>query len=229
MFLGEAILLGFLGSLHCVGMCGPIAISIPFSGQNKTLGIGLYNIGRVITYSLLGLILSFFGHIIPLGSIQRPLSITIGIVLLLFVLLPKLKSKTFLGKYYLKFNNWVIAKMRQNLSTTHPVSRLIFGLLNGFLPCGMVFIALSFALLSPSAPVYMLFFGLGTIPAMFILPFAANFKPEWRMKITRFVPYMMILFGVVFILRGMNLGIPYLSPQYSDNNTEVKACCHRPE
>ena len=83
-YLSEAILLGFLGSLHCVGMCGPIAISIPFSGKNKVLGIGLYNIGRVLTYSLLGVILSIFGSAIPLGSFQRPLSITIGVILLLF-------------------------------------------------------------------------------------------------------------------------------------------------
>ncbi len=229
MFVTEAIVLGFLGSMHCVGMCGPIAVSIPFSGQNKVLGISLYNLGRVLTYVLLGLILSVFGDAIPLGKIQRPLSIGIGIILLLFVLLPNLKGKSFLGRYYLKFNNWVIAKMRTNLTTTHPFSRLIFGLLNGLLPCGMVFIALSFALLSPSAPIYMLFFGLGTVPTMFLLPFIANFKPEWRLKITRFVPYMMALFGLIFILRGLNLGIPYLSPEYSDNNTEVKSCCHRPE
>lgn len=228
-YLIEAISLGLLGSLHCIGMCGPIAVSIPFSGNNKVLGIGLYNLGRVTTYSLLGLILSIFGNAIPLGSIQRPLSIAIGAILLLFVLLPKLKTKTFLGKHYLKFNNWVIHKMRENLGSRNPVSRLIFGLLNGLLPCGMVFIALSFALLSPSAPVYMLFFGLGTVPSMFLLPFLANFKSEWRVKITRFVPYMMVLFGLIFILRGMNLGVPYLSPKYSDNNTEVESCCHKAE
>mgnify|MGYP005996036721 CR=1 FL=1 len=223
------ITIAFLGSFgHCIGMCGPIAVSIPFSGQKKVLGISLYNIGRVVTYSFLGLVLSVFGNVIPLGAIQRPLSISIGIVLLLFVILPKLKTKTFLGKHYLKFNNWVIGKMRNNLSTKSPLSRLIFGLLNGLLPCGMVFIALSFALLSPSAPLYMLFFGLGTIPSMFLLPFLANFKPTWRLKITQFVPYMMIFFGLIFILRGMSLGVPYLSPKYSESNTEVNSCCHRP-
>lgn len=228
-FYTEAILLGLLGSFHCVGMCGPIAVSIPFSVQNKLLGISAYNLGRVVTYSTLGLVLSVFGEAIPLGSFQRPLSIVIGVVLLLFVLLPKLKTKSVLGKYYLKFNNWVIGKMKTHLSTSNPISRLVFGMLNGLLPCGMVFVALSFALLSSSASMYMLFFGLGTIPAMFLLPFFANFKPSWRLKLSGIFPYLMILFGIIFILRGMNLGIPYLSPEYSDNNTEIKACCHKPD
>jgi uncharacterized protein len=223
----EPILIGLLGSLHCVGMCGPIAISIPFSGENKIAGMLSYNIGRVITYGLMGIVVWLFGEAIPFGTFQRPLTIAIGVVLLLAVFLPKLKNVGFLGRYYVQFNSWVIGKMKQRISMQSTLSKFIFGMLNGMLPCGMVFIALSFSLLSDAPPLFMLLFGLGTVPSMFLLPFIANYKPAIRQKISGAFPYLMVVFGLLFILRGMNLDIPYISPKYSDNNTEVASCCSK--
>lgn len=228
MFL-EPLLIGILGSLHCVGMCGPIAISIPFSGENKIGGMLSYNAGRILTYSLLGAIIWAFGAAIPFGAVQRPLTIAIGVVLLLAVFIPKLKHAGVLGRWYVQFNSWVIGKMKQRMSMQSMVSKFIFGLLNGLLPCGMVFVALSFSLLSDFPPLFMMLFGLGTFPTMFLLPLIANYKPSIRQKISRAFPYLMVMFGLLFILRGMNLDIPYISPKYSDNNTEVASCCSKKE
>lgn len=229
-----AFIMGFAGSFHCVGMCGPIAFALPLNRTNnltKTIGILFYNFGRITTYVLLGTLLGLFGTGLKLAGILQYVSITIGIIIIISVLLPRiLKKVKFTSSIYLKFNNWVKNKLGKYLTKKSNSSLLVLGLLNGLLPCGLVWVAMvgsvAYGSVSSGA-LFMLFFGLGTLPMLFALPyFSSSISATVRNKMTRAIPYVMVLFGILFILRGMNLDIPYISPPLSEDGTEVKSCCH---
>src|ERR1700752_1363380 len=92
MFLLAALSLGFFGSFHCIGMCGPIALAIPVYNQNKfhkTASIIFYNAGRIFTYSLLGVLFGLIGQGFALAGLQQLLSVTLGLIILTGVLLPQ--------------------------------------------------------------------------------------------------------------------------------------------
>ena len=98
-------------------------------------------------------------------------------------------------------------------------SRFTTGILNGFLPCGMVYMALTASLASGGiwqSATFMALFGLGTLPFMFAIVLLGNLMTTaFRIKILKFVPVMMIVLGGLFILRGLELGIPYISPPHN--------------
>ncbi len=215
-----ALGLGFATSLHCVGMCGPIALSIGLSAKNKlkfTLKNLTYQFGRVTTYTLLGLTLGLIGEGFSLVGFQNYLSIAIGVLMIIMVLIPKffdnqsinakplqailLKVKIGLGRYL----------RRQDFSSLYTT-----GLLNGLLPCGAVYAALTAAIGVGSfkqSALFMFFFGLGTIPLMFLTVLFGNFiSLEWRQKILKILPIITLILGILFILRGLELNIPYISP-----------------
>lgn len=229
-----ALIMGLAGSFHCVGMCGPIAFALPLNRTNnltKTVGILFYNFGRISTYITLGVVLGLFGQGLKLAGILQQVSITIGVIIILSVIIPSvLKKISFTSTYYLKFNNWLKNKLGKYLTKKNNSSLLILGLLNGLLPCGIVWIAMVASIAYGSVSSggqFMLFFGLGTFPMMFLLPyFSSSISATIRTKITRLIPYIMVLFGLLFILRGLNLDIPYISPPLSDDGTEIKSCCH---
>jgi uncharacterized protein len=91
--LYTALLLGLLGSFHCVGMCGPIAFMLPVSRDNKLkkiFQIFLYHIGRLLAYSTIGLAFGVVGKSLNLFGFQQQLSIFIGALMILIILLPLL-------------------------------------------------------------------------------------------------------------------------------------------
>lgn len=215
-----ALGLGLASSLHCVGMCGPIAFSLGLDPKNKldfTVRNLTYQSGRVTTYTFLGALLGIIGFGISFAGLQNPLSIAIGIMMILMAVLPKnrgadnfgikpfsnlmYKIKTGLGKYL----------RRKNYSSLY-----ITGLLNGLLPCGAVYAALTGSVAMGSiwgGAVFMFFFGLGTIPLMFASVIAGNIIGlRTRQNILKFLPYFMVILGILFILRGLELNIPYVSP-----------------
>lgn len=217
----SGLALGFLGSLHCIGMCGPIALALPSQSKSKFSfysGRIIYNLGRVITYSLMGLILGLVGQKINLAGYQQILSISLGSIILIFVLLPSRFKNHFsslsLVKALTKTLQSSIGVLFRKGSQT---SLLGIGILNGFLPCGFVYVALAGAVSLgnvESSILFMALFGLGTIPAMFSASIVTNlFGQSFRKKVYRVVPVFAILLAIVFILRGLNLGIPYLSPK----------------
>jgi len=229
-----ALIMGFAGSFHCVGMCGPIAFALPLnraSNLTKVVGILFYNFGRISTYVILGSLLGVFGKGLKLAGILQYVSITIGILIIVSVVLPSLLKKiSFTSVFYLKFNNWVKNKLGKFLVKKSNTSLLILGLLNGLLPCGLVWIAMVSSITYGgvgSGALFMLLFGLGTFPMMFALPyFSSSISNALRTKMTKAIPYVLVLFGILFILRGLNLDIPYISPPLSQDGTEVKSCCH---
>lgn len=233
--IATSFLMGFIGSFHCVGMCGPIALALPLNRENnitKIAGILHYNFGRIITYIALGILLGLFGQGLKLAGILQYTSILMGVIIILSVILPSILRKiNFTSIYYLKFNNWIKNKLSKYLKRKSNISLLILGLLNGLLPCGMVWLAMAGAVAYGeifSGGMFMLFFGLGTLPIMFSLPYFSNYiSLKLKNKLSKVIPFMMIAFGLLFILRGMNLDIPYISPPISKDGTEVKSCCDK--
>ncbi len=232
----SALALGFLGSFHCIGMCGPIVLALPNHYQHKYVKIYsslLYNIGRVITYGFLGLIFGLLGEGIYLGGLQQAVSIITGSIIILVVLFPYLlpsKMKQFSFMNYSFFKS-AFSKLFKSESYS---AYLFLGLINGLLPCGFVYIALSGALLmgdTLQGSMFMMLFGIGTIPAMFTLSMAGSFVSlNFRNKIKKSIPYLSVVVGLVLILRGLNLGIPYVSPMMSHEKQETNVdCCHKPE
>jgi len=213
-------LIGFLGSFHCIGMCGPIALALPIGkASNVQLVISriLYNLGRVVTYSFFGAIFGLFGKGIAIAGLQRYGSIILGLTILIYYLLPgKYKGKLSITKPYLFFSNFVKKSFKKLTNTGSIHSLFLFGIINGFLPCGFVYVALAGAITTGdflSGIIFMALFGLGTVPIMLAASLAGKFiTTGFRSKINKLIPVFAILLAIIFILRGLSLGIPYLSP-----------------
>lgn len=218
--LATAFILGLLGSLHCVGMCGPIAFMLPVDRTNsakKVSQIAIYHFGRLLAYSIIGLFFGIVGKSLYIFGLQQQLSIIIGVVMIVLVLIP---YKT-LGKYNLSRPlNRVISKVKsalgQALKKKTADTFLTIGFLNGFLPCGLVYMAVFGAVATGSllnGSVYMLLFGLGTIPLMTTAIYLGKFlNATVKQRIQKAIPVFVVIIGALFILRGLGLGIPYLSP-----------------
>ncbi|OJJ22364.1 hypothetical protein BKI52_06690 [marine bacterium AO1-C] len=233
MFVYTAFVIGIVSSFHCIGMCGPIALGATASGKhckNPWLMPFFYNVGRVLTYTLLGLIVGALGRGIVLSSSQQLLSILIGIVLLAMYALPKVITRQAdLLRVVHKGSRWFKQRFHAQLYQKKIESSIFRGMLNGFLPCGSVYLALAGAIATGSigqGVLYMFFFGLGTFPLMFLITWAGNrVKPKTRHFIyKKATPVIAITLACVFIVRGLNLNIPYLSPKISKSGTQIECC-----
>lgn len=218
--LFSAFILGLLGSFHCVGMCGPIAFMLPVDRTNsvkKVSQIAIYHFGRLLAYSLIGLVFGLIGKSLYLFGFQQQLSIIIGVLMILVVIIPQ---KTFNKYNFSKPIYRVISKVKSALGSAMKKKTmdtfLTIGFLNGFLPCGLVYMALFAAIAGGSAvngSLYMAVFGLGTIPLMTTAIYFSQFlKGTARQRIQKAIPVFVVIIGALFILRGLGLGIPYLSP-----------------
>ncbi|MTI89741.1 MAG: sulfite exporter TauE/SafE family protein [Balneolaceae bacterium] len=210
MALWTAFALGFLGSFHCIGMCGPIALSVP--GKNSTAGTlfvrgSLYNMGRVLTYSLLGFVLGIFGMGATIAGYQNMLSIVLGICIILFAVLPKIKKRKTHSAFYSSLTREINKAIGSLYRDRNSGSVFVIGALNGLLPCGFVVTALAVALITDTAlhsMAYMALFGLGTIPAMLMLNMAPAFiSPKIRSRLRPFSMYFAIFLGLLLIARGI--------------------------
>lgn len=231
-FLISGLFLGLISSLHCAGMCGPIAMALPVQllpKQQKTLGIFLYNIGRIFTYTLLGLAAGLAGRFILVGSFQQWFSVAFGIAMLIVLTLTFAFGKSMhitpLNNLYDRLQMFMAKQMRQQGLP----SLFMLGMANGLLPCGMVYLAVTGALTTAAIPygmLYMLLYGLGTLPAMFAITFfGVKLSFSVRTKFKKIAPVFMVVIAVLLILRGLNLNIPYISPYfYNGNGSPVVDC-----
>lgn len=223
-----AFILGLAGSLHCAGMCGPLALALPAQARSRSgyvVGRLAYNAGRLGAYSALGLGFGLFGQSLSMAGLQRWVSLGLGLLLLVGLFSSR------------KLASWVPivalvsglkAGMSSLLSRRSLSSLALLGLLNGFLPCGLVYVACAGAVATgniASGILYMATFGLGTIPVMLAIGLSGSLMPfSLRLKLRKTVPAAVIVLALLLLLRGMALGIPYLSP-----NLESKSsCCHHP-
>lgn len=214
MELWTAFTIGLFGSFHCVGMCGPIAMALPRSGDGLFADLiqkSVYNIGRILTYSLLGAIIGLAGHAISLAGLQRPLSILLGILVILGAFLP-LASSAGIQRFdrVRQFFGWLQKKLKQQMSRRDTSTMLVVGLLNGLLPCGFVYVGLASSLTTESVlggMSYMALFGLGTFPAMMLMALAPGIiSLKMRQRINRFLPLLAVLLGSYLIYRGLVMG-----------------------
>jgi sulfite exporter TauE/SafE len=226
-----AFLMGLAGSLHCVGMCGPIAMSLPLSGKDtagKVSGALLYSLGRITTYSVFGVFFGLLGRSIAWFGWQQKISILLGIAILAFLVFPLL----FPGKSLHPLISQAMSRVRSLLAKTifrsTPTALFTTGLLNGLLPCGLVYMALTGAAITGDPIQGMLFmslFGAGTLPAMFATSlFGQWIKQPIRLKMRQLYPALMAIMAMLLILRGLNLGIPLVSPKLNASHAETVEC-----
>jgi sulfite exporter TauE/SafE len=217
MELWTAVVIGLVGSLHCLGMCGPLALAVPAAGNSRRAFLNsrlLYTLGRLSSYALLGLVFGSLGQTLVLAGLQRWASLIAGLCLLLglvFSAQNPLRLTTTRGVGYLKCHFSTLLK-RRTMSAL-----LLLGGLNGLLPCGLVYVAAVSAAARLSvvgSMLYMFAFGLGTVPAMLGLAlFGRNVQAIMRLRLQRLIPVCVLLLAALLILRGMSLGIPFVSPQ----------------
>ena len=221
LLITSAVLMGFGSGFHCIGMCGPIALSMGLTKNQKTnfyLQNIIYQFGRILTYSFLGMVLGIIGQSFEIVGFQRYLTIGVGILLIIMAV-SSFGGKDFATK--IPFVSKILLKIKMQLGKilqrSDYKSRFATGILNGFLPCGMVYMALTASLAAGGiwqSSLFMFLFGIGTFPFMFVIVFLGNFiTAASRLKILKIIPVMMVILGGLFIIRGMELGIPYLSPQ----------------
>ena len=216
----SAFVLGLLGSFHCAGMCGPIAIALPLHGNRlpqKIYGGVLYNLGRTLTYGVMGAVFGLLGQGVEMIGFQQKVSIIMGGIMIISVLFPSLfKNQYSVDKSWISLVGKLKSAIVKMFAIRSFSSLFFIGLANGLLPCGLVYIAIAGAIGTGEVvygSLYMLMFGLGTIPMMLSIAIAGNILGvAIRKKINRLMPFLVVIVGVFFILRGLSLGIPFLSP-----------------
>lgn len=230
--IAAGLVLGAIGSLHCVGMCGPIALSLPVvntSHASKYIGTLLYNLGRVVTYAMLGVLFGLIGQSLVWMGFQQGLSIALGVLLLLLVLLPKrFTNRIQIFPKAMASIRGGIGKLFQTRSYS---SLFTIGVLNGLLPCGLVYMAIAGAIATASvvqSSVWMAAFGLGTLPMMWLMAMiGSNLKLRFRTSIRKVYPFMIAIMACLLIIRGMGLGIPYVSPSINmPTGKSAVVTCH---
>jgi len=224
--------LGFAGSIHCIGMCGPLSMALPTAHLppgTKLLSLLLYQLGRIITYSLLGLLFGMLGRSIYLAGIQQWFSISMGILLIVMAIGQVAKAVHvrigFLAPAYLQLSAMITLLLQKVKGMP---AFLLLGIANGLLPCGLVYIALAATLAMPALAhsiVFMAMFGAGTLPAMMLVGFGMQLmRPAWRSNFRKSIPYFVAITGLVLLLRGLNLGIGFISPRLTGNAPAVIEC-----
>jgi sulfite exporter TauE/SafE len=221
-------MLGLVGSFHCAGMCGPLALAIPAGSTTKSgfvLGRLTYNFGRLLTYCLLGFVFGLVGRTFLLAGIQRWTSISLGVVLLVGLVSSR------------KLALWspvtgLVARLKSSMSgllrRRSLAALVLLGMLNGLLPCGLVYVACAGATATGgllAGAQYMILFGLGTFPMMLGIGLSGRLVPlALRLQLRKAIPVSVFLLASLLILRGLSLGVPYLSPDLSGT---APPCCHK--
>jgi uncharacterized protein len=229
--LTMAFLMGFTGSLHCAGMCGPIVWIMPFqlfNGFKKAVAMILYHLGRVSVYAAFAFVLHSFRNLFE-PKIQQYISVGLGSLLLLAGVLSFMPAGAV--KLTLPWSEQVKAQLGKVIGKPSFGAITAAGILNGMLPCGLVYMALTASLSVPTtaqATLLMYAFGLGTIPMMISITLLKSRMAFLRTNhLRKMVPVVLFAFGCLFVLRGMNLGIPYLSPRVVVTQHEIRSCCHK--
>lgn len=234
IMLISALVFGLISSLHCIGMCGPIAMMLPVDHKNpskKAIQILTYHLGRLTAYATLGLLFGLIGKGLYLAGMQQRMSIVVGIMMILLVLIPeRVFAKYNFSRPIYKLISSIKSNLGNQFKRKTPDALFTIGLLNGFLPCGLVYAALFGAIAMQNALLgvsYMLLYGLGTIPLMSAVVYISNFlSVPIRSKLQKIIPIVTIVIGLLFIFRGLGLDIAYLSPGNLDLFVQAEADCH---
>lgn len=223
--------LGMVSSFHCVGMCGPIALSLPvyyLPPHKKLTGILLYHSGRILIYALLGLLFGFVGRQFYVAGLQQYFSIALGAIILLILFQSSFGKRIIHIQFFDRFQASLQNIIAHNIQKKQLYGMLILGMANGLLPCGMVYLAITGAMAAGNLSggvTFMAFFGLGTFPAMFLLTYFGSFiSLSVRNHMKKAIPFFVATMGILLILRGLNLNIPMISPAMHNSAAQVVDC-----
>jgi sulfite exporter TauE/SafE len=233
--LYTALLFGLISSLHCVGMCGPIAMMLPVSRNNpakKVMQITLYHAGRLTSYATLGFLFGLLGKGLYLAGIQQHISIVVGVLMIAIAIIPeKFFARYNFSRPIFKAISKLKSSLGQQFKRKTPDALFTIGLCNGLLPCGLVYAALFGAIAMQNvglSMLYMVLYGVGTIPLMSAVVYVSNFLTlPFRNKLQKVVPLVTIVIGILFVLRGMGLDIAYVSPGNVHLFVQAVANCHK--
>jgi len=231
IILGMAM--GFMGSIHCIGMCGPLVMSLHGRGggvRSNAFYQLAYHIGKICSYMVIGVQFGILGQTFHFFLSQQKLSLVIGISFILFFLFSKITSSKLSNSLTAKF--LPITRFFNHIVVEKSILKMFLtGIGNGFLPCGFVYTAASASIATgkiEDSVLFMAGFGFGTIPALTGVIYLFHLVPERIKSSCNFIyRYLLIILGVLLILRGLNLGIPYISPAYNVETEEVHGCCHK--
>ena len=227
--------MGFMGSMHCIGMCGPLVMSIHKSGgANKPNPFYqlAYHIGKILSYVALGILFGALGQTFNLFLSQQKLSIAVGISFILFFIFSQVKSTSLSSSFTSKILP-VTRFFTQLVEGKSMLKMILTGIGNGFLPCGFVYAAAAASIATGQildSALFMIGFGIGTIPALTSVIYIFRLLSEKaKLFFNSIYTYLLVIIGVLLILRGLNLGIPNISPTYDMEKKEVHSCCHKKE
>jgi len=231
-WIAAALILGIAGSLHCVGMCGPLMLALPLNESSRGTwlrGRLLNQSGRILTYGILGLAVGMLGEKLATAGLQQWLAVLAGLVMLLFIAWPVGLNKLNRGPF--RMVTWLKGALSKWLRRKGSFSLFVLGLLNGLLPCGLVYIALASSIALGSGgkgAVFMMLFGMGTSPALLAVSGLGRvIRNKIHVRAYRAVQVTLAITALLFILRGANLGIPYVSPRV-ELTTGQPECCSKP-
>ena len=211
--------MGLISSFHCVGMCGSLALALPIhhlTPAQKTFSLLSYHAGRIAVYTIFGLIFGIAGRRIYIAGLQQAFSIALGIFILFVIVqyfvFKKSMQPKFLGKFYQNAQEVFVRYWK----SPSKFKFILLGMTNGLLPCGMVYMAIAGALTASEirySVLFMAMFGAGTIPALVALSyFGSRIDLSMRNNIKKAIPFILGIMAVILVLRGLNLGIPFISP-----------------
>ncbi|MFN4028194.1 MULTISPECIES: sulfite exporter TauE/SafE family protein [Flavobacterium] len=232
--LYTAIIFGLISSLHCIGMCGPIAMMLPVDHKNpskKAIQILIYHLGRLTSYGVLGLVFGLLGRGFYMAGIQQQLSIAVGIGMILLAVVPeKILARYNFSKPIYRLITKIKSSLGAQFKRKTPDALFTIGLFNGLLPCGLVYAALFGAIAMQNVTLgiaYMVLYGLGTIPMMSAVVYVSSLLSlPFRNKLQKAVPIVTVVIGILFVLRGMGLDIAYISPSNMNLFVQASANCH---
>ena len=232
--LYTAIIFGLISSLHCIGMCGPIAMMLPVDHKNpskKALQVLIYHLGRLTSYGILGLAFGLLGRGFYMAGIQQQLSIAVGVGMIVLAVVPeKILANYNFSKPVYRLITRIKSSLGAQFKRKTPDAFFTIGLFNGLLPCGLVYAALFGAIAMQNVTLgiaYMILYGLGTIPMMSAVVYVSSLlSMPFRSQLQRVVPIVTVVIGVLFVLRGMGLDIAYISPSNMHLFVQAEANCH---
>ncbi|MBA4135476.1 MAG: hypothetical protein C0525_12190 [Flavobacterium sp.] len=232
--LYTAIIFGLISSLHCIGMCGPIAMMLPVDQKNpskKALQVLIYHLGRLTSYGILGLAFGLLGRGFYMAGIQQQLSIAVGVGMIVLAVVPeKILANYNFSKPVYRLISRIKSSLGAQFKRKTPDAFFTIGLFNGLLPCGLVYAALFGAIAMQNVTLgiaYMILYGLGTIPMMSAVVYVSSLlSMPFRSQLQRVVPIVTVVIGVLFVLRGMGLDIAYISPSNLNLFVQANANCH---
>lgn len=227
MYLLAAISIGLLGSLHCMGMCGPILATVNQKGGGWSNDL-LHHTGRLATYIVFGAVVGALGKSFDMMGFQQGFSVIIGVLLIVSVVLYPIarmfkQFESVLGRVSIKMSGWI---HRSGLGRNQV--RLLMGAANGLLPCGLVYLALAGAAntFTPwGGALFMMAFGAGTLPALLVIGrLSHQLSPSLRSRFRKLIPVTILIMGSLLFVRGLDLGVPYLSPKAPVESNEITDC-----